>query len=189
MNWFIITLAVVSFIFIIGIVIDVNVQFDVTSNNGNLTIKVFKLPIINVQLKIEGNALNFTKKKKKKEPFKFAFTKKNLEFVDILKKNISHRIYLDYMDVTTFVILDNPAHASLASAILIVLSNAIKFRIKEVQPQADITTNCLTGYNNKEVVLLLDLRLVISFMDFVWALIFSIFEKRVVYGKQYRKFN
>lgn len=189
MDTVLIVVACIILVSIIGLLIEVSVMFDVGNNEGKLIVKLFKLPIFNLNLKVEGNILNFSKQKKKKKSFIFEINKKNLTFIKALKKNFAHRLYISSIDIDCFVILDNPAVACLVSSGIMSFLSFVKFKIHKFQQDADIATNVLTGFGQSKVVILLDIKLAISIIDFVWACLKTIFERRLLNGKRYRKFN
>ena len=189
MNTVLITVACIILVSVIGMLIDVSLRFDVGENQGRLVVKLFKIPFCNLDIKVEGDILNFTKLKKRTKSFGFQLNKKNLSFIKALRKNFAHRLYLSRVDIDCFVILSNPASACLISSAIMSFIAFVKHKIIKFQPDAKIDANVLTGFGDNQVVLLLDLQIAISIIDFVWACAKTLFERRNKYGKRYRKFN
>ena len=93
MNWVLIIVGVIIYLGIIGLFVDVQLNFNVSKNSGLIIIKVFKITIIRFNLKIEGNSINFTKQKKKKTKNLIVNTT-NLKFIEELKRNlVKRRLY------------------------------------------------------------------------------------------------
>jgi hypothetical protein len=93
------------------------------------------------------------------------------------------------LDIDCFVVLDNPALSSLICSAIMSFLGFIRFKVSLFQNDADIDTNVFTGFGDNQIVFLVDLHIVISIIDFFWACLKTVFERRVLHGKRYRKFN
>ena len=189
MNWFLIVVGVLIYLGVIGFLFDINLMYDVTRNDGKILIRLFKIiPIANVTLKIEGNVLNFSKAKKKAKSLKFEINASNIRFVETLKNNLIHRIYISRLDVDGIVILDNPAISCLVSSALLTVLNLVKFRLCRWQRDLEVENNIVTGFGCSRLVLFLDATIVISIIDLAWAIVKTLFERKKD-GKKFRQFN
>ncbi len=189
MDWFLIILGIFIYLGVIGFLFDFNLQYDVTANDGILFIRLFKvLPIARVKLKIEGNALNFSRIKKKAKSLKFEINAANIHFLEVLKDNLVHRVYISKLDINGIIILDNPAIASLVSSTILLILSIMRFRLCRWQRDIDVTSNIVTGFDGSKIVVFLDTTIVISIIDLAWAVVKTIFERKKN-GKKFRQFN
>lgn len=185
MEWYIIVFVVIVFVITLGVIIDINLKYDVTKNNGELIVKFFKIPLIIVDLKVSGNAINF-KKKSKQKPFQFIINLQNLKFIERLKENIVKRIYINKIETNSIISIENPALASLFSSGFNMLLEALKYKLVKFQNDAFINNNVITGFEENRLIFIANISLVISVMDLILALIKTVFEKGEKYGKQHR---
>ncbi|MBE5735646.1 MAG: hypothetical protein E7361_04305 [Clostridiales bacterium] len=189
MDWFLIITATIIYLGVIGFLFDIRLMYDVTKNNGVLSVKLFKaIPIVNLELKIEGNVLNFSKAKKKAKSLKVKLNSQNIKFLDVLKNNLIHRIYISRISVDSIVILDNPKIASIFSGTLYLLLNYLRYFLCRWQRDLDMTNNVVTGFSGNRFVLFFEGTVVVSIIDLMWAIIKSVFERKLN-GKKYRQFD
>ena len=185
MDTLLIIIAIVLFVSVLGLLIDIRAIYDIGANEGNLIVKLFKIPVFNLKLRVEGNILNFSNKRKKK-PLQFAINKKNLQTVKLLKKNIVNKIYISDLAVDCVIVLDNPAMACIISSSVISSLNFLKLKIINTWPSANVTTNVLTGFEGTRVVAMLDLCITLSIIDLIWAIAKTIFDRRRLNGAERR---
>ena len=184
MEWWIFVIAFILYLVIVGLIIDINVFFDVSKNYGKLKIKLFKIiPILFVQLKIEGNAINFIGNNKKRKSKQFVINLANINYIKRLKKNIAHRIYINKLNVDIMLSLKNPKYVCLLSSVIKNLLDYFKFKIILTQEESDIKNNIVIGYDENNLLIFGDISVSFSALDFTWALMKTTFEKRRENGK------
>jgi len=188
MNWVLIIVGVIIYLGIIGLFVDVQLNFNVSKNSGLIIIKVFKITIIRFNLKIEGNSINFTKQKKKKTKNLIVNTT-NLQFIEELKRNLVKSIYLNNLEIDCFILLTRPDLAALSVGVVNIILNIIRIKVLDFQNDVNISLNTVSGFENNELAVLIDLSLVISLIDLIWAILVTIFRRRRLYGKKHRQFN
>jgi len=181
MNWVFITFIIVVFILSIGVLIDANIVYDITKNDGYLIIKLFKIPIIKTQLNIQGNTIKFNKTKKK--PFQFIINLENLKFVQRLKNNIIKRIYINHIDIDCVVSFNNSCVASMFSAGFLTMLEVIKYKLICFQHDAKIVNNVVTGFQENRLIIIGNISVVINIMDMIMATCKTIFQKDTKYVK------
>ncbi|MBQ4557962.1 MAG: hypothetical protein IJA61_01115 [Clostridia bacterium] len=181
MNWVFITFIIVVFILSIGVLIDANIVYDMTKNDGYLIIKLFKIPIIKTQLNIQGNTIKFNKTKKK--PFQFIINLENLKFVQRLKNNIIKRIYINHIDIDCIVSFNNSCIASMLSAGFLTMLEVIKYKLICYQHDAKILNNVVTGFQENRLIIIGNISVVINIMDMIMATCKTIFQKDTKYVK------
>ncbi len=190
MNWVWISIAIIVYLGIIGLLIDIKADFNVSHNHGNILIKIFKIPVAKLTLRVEGNAINFTKQKKKKQKSRSLIVNTtNLQLIDEFKKNLIRRLYINNLEIDCFVVLENPAISAVISGIISNLLNILKCKVLNFQDDAKVRTNTVTGFDNNDLAIVIDLSIAISITDLIWAIIVTIFKRKRMYGKKSRQFN
>ena len=184
MEWWIFVIGLIVYLLIIGLLVDVDLYYNIADNNGRLIVKVFKIPVVYLNLKVEGNAISFVGKNKKKKEKKLIVNLANIEFVKRLKNNIAHRIYVNNLEVDCMLSLTNPAVACVASGAIKNALDTIKYLLTKTHVEAVVDNNVVTGFDKNNLVIFLTANVSFSILDFVWAVAKTVFEKRKNYGKQ-----
>ncbi len=184
MNWLIIIIASLIFIFVIGLIIDISIEYDLKKNYGMIIIKLFAIPIIFFELKIARNGIDFRGRKKKKS-WRLKIDSKTVSFINNLKNNIINYLYIDYINSNITVNCTRPDVAVLFNSAIATLLSIIFYKIRRNQSDVIIYQNQYTGFDTNNLTICLNARVVISLLDVIWAVIKTIFERKYKYGKQY----
>ena len=168
--------------------VSANLNYDVLSNNGNLTIKLFKYMFLFYgDFKIENNFIQIKKKNNKSFNINLKISKKQLLFLKELNKNISTKIYINSLELKTLLCLENPAGIAILSSLYSILSNLFLIKLKQNNFDITIKNNVNTGFRQNILKLDVNTTIYASILDIVWAFIITLFNNRRKNGEERRR--
>lgn len=168
--------------------VSANLNYDVLSNNGNLTIKLFKYKFLFYgDFKIENNFIQIKKKNNKSFNINLKISKKQLLFLKELNKNISTKIYINSLELKTLLCLENPAGIAILSSFYSILSNLFLIKLKQNNFDITIKNNVNTGFRQNILKLDVNTTIYASILDIVWAFIITLINNRRKNGEERRR--
>lgn len=168
--------------------VSANLNYDVLSNNGNLTIKLFKYMFLFYgDFKIENNFIQIKKKNNKSFNINLKISKKQLLFLKELNKNISTKIYINSLELKTLLCLENPAGIAILSSFYSILSNLFLIKLKQNNFDITIKNNVNTGFRQNILKLDVNTTIYASILDIVWAFIITLINNRRKNGEERRR--
>lgn len=168
--------------------VSANLNYDVLSNNGNLTIKLFKYKFLFYgDFKIENNFIQIKKKNNKSFNINLKISKKQLLFLKELNKNISTKIYINSLELKTLLCFENPAGIAILSSFYSILSNLFLIKLKQNNFDITIKNNVNTGFRQNILKLNVNTTIYASILDIVWAFIITLINNRRKNGEERRR--
>lgn len=179
---------------IIILILTINFQFNLSLkynlflNEGKFIVKLFYiLPIFWGFFSIEDDFIKIRKNDKKFFNIKLKVSKRQMELIKELRKNIATKIYIKDISFYALVCLENPAIVSLSSAVLNILLNIIFLKIKEDNYDITINNEIDTGFRINDIKFDFATTISISIIDIVWAGIMTFINSRRVNNEKRRK--
>ena len=188
MNAFLIFMVVLLLFFVINNQIDINIDYNILKNNGKFKLKLFKyLYILKGSFSVEENILRIRRKNNKLININLKLTKKQLLFFKELNKNVASKIFIKNVQFDSIICAEDPFLASMISGMYSIISNLFFIRLKQNNFDATIKNNINTGFRQNHLKIQLDLSIVASIFDLLWALMITIINERRRNEKTRRK--
>lgn len=173
MNMLFISIAIFIVSINLGLLIRIDIEYDLLKNLGKIGIKLFGIRLFRVPFTFVDKYLEFTTKKKVIK-LKIDFTDKKLIFFEKLGHRIKSKLYLDTLDVKVIVCGTNPLYAALAGGMGNIVTNLFKLKLQVNHSDALIHTQVDTGFRHNYLQLFFETKLMISLFDVLSSTIITI---------------
>ena len=180
LTFIIITIFVI--IVTINISITAGVEYDIVKNIGKITLKIFKIPFFKSEISLIAGYFNLVRKNKKVLQIKIDFNDKNFKFLKDIGKYFTKKVYVTHLDTTFEISGNDPALISVLAGYVIVVEGYLRSYISSKSPDTALSSNTKVKFNGIGLKFKINLGILITIFDFIWAIIRAIV-KRSVYGK------
>lgn len=179
MNGLYIFIVILILFFVVNYQIDFSLEYDILKNEGVFKVKIFKhILIIKGIFNIQENFIKIKRKKNKWISINLKLTKKQLRFFKELNKNIVTKIFLKKINVNTILCLEDPFISAIFSGVYGIISNILCIKLKQNNYDATIINDVNTGFRQNNIKIELNLVIIASIFDLLWALVITIINER-----------
>jgi hypothetical protein len=173
-------------IFVIIATININlsfsVQYDILKNIGNISIRLFGIPIFKSEVSLIAGYFNLIRKNKKVLQIKVDINDKNLIFLNDVSSYFTKKLIVTCLDSDFSVSGYDPATVSIFAGYITVIEGVIRSYIACKSPDTTISNNISVKFKESGFQFKIKANVIITLFDFVWAIIRATI-KRSVYGK------
>lgn len=173
MNTLFISIAIFIVSLNLGLIIRIEIEYDLLKNLGKIGIRLFGIKLFKVPFTFVDKYLEFTTKKRVIK-LKIDFTDKKLIFFEKLGHRIKSKLYLDALDVKLIICGTNPLYTALAGGVGSILVNIFRMKLQLNHSDALINTKVDTGFRHSYLQFFFETKVMISLFDILSSTIITL---------------
>lgn len=164
--------AIVILLLFLPVVIELRITYNVLTNTGVISVYLYKFNLMYYIFEIKHNEISI-KDKDDVEEKKLDLNGPEIVFYKNFVKEVFDKLRLRFMDVYYNIGLQDAFLTSMVCGYVNTMLLTIFSRIKNSKPTAKLGLYDTAGYNQKEVVLVVNTNVSISLFDLVYSLLIS----------------
>lgn len=155
---------------------NIKIAYNVKTNDGFLSIKVWKITLHNTGLKRKGKSIILIQKRDTKS-FEIEVSSEQLRFLKMFLTEVKNKIRIKKLEIKTETGVNNPFKSAMFSGFISSFILSIFARLKTLQPTAAFQLNNNTNFYDYTLNAESFLRVSISIFDVFYSLIIAILKK------------
>ena len=183
MEKFFIIISIIVIVITLNININSEISYNLYKNIGNLRIKIFGILIFNAQISLIAGYFNLIRNNKKVIQIKLDINDKNLQFINDVGEYFTKKIFFTNVNTQFQIYGTDPSKISIVAGYLILVEGIVRSFILSKSPDTTTTNKLEVGYVDNYIRFKVNIGLLITIFDGVWAVIRALI-KRSIYGKK-----
>ena len=174
MNYALLTVSIMLFVFTIMVPICLRVSYDLFSNIGTVQVKAFGITMFQSKITIIGDYLNFSNDKAKVIKVKLDINDFSFQFFNEFSGYIKNKILPTYFLANVQICLENPFVASMIAGSLKTIVSYMVVRFLATNHDMEAKSVIESGYRHNIITIKMQFAFVVTFYDLLWSVIRSV---------------
>jgi hypothetical protein len=183
MEKFFIIISIIVIVITLNININSEISYNLYKNIGNLKINIFGVEILNAQISLIAGYFNLIRKNKKVIQIKLDINDKDLQFINDVGEYFTKKIFFTNVNTKFQIYGTDPSKIAIVAGYLILIEGVVRSFICAKSPDTTATNKLEVGYVDNYIKFKVNIGLLITIFDSVWAFIRALI-KRSIYGKK-----